>query len=80
MLAEMGVLTVADSRALGQLCRLLGRADMLDAAGVEIPIVLQAEARMYFSRFGMTPADRARVSKVDKKPESKLQRFIGSKS
>ena len=77
MLAEMGVLTVADSRALGGLCRLLGRADALNAAGAEVPTALEAEARMYYARFGMTPADRARVSKVDHKAENKLKRYVG---
>jgi hypothetical protein len=80
MLAGMGVFTVADTRALGQLCRVLGTADMLDAAGAPVSTTLAAEARMYFARFGMTPADRARVSKVDHKPESKLERYVGGKA
>lgn len=75
MLAEMGVFTVADAPALEMLCRLLGQADALDAAKLPVPGALAAEVRMHLVQFGMTPSGRARVSKVDRKPESKLQRF-----
>lgn len=83
-LLKLGLLTEIDDSALGMLCVLEVRLRaLLKLEGMEAVPAARAildvskELRALWSRFGMTPADRARV-KVDKPaPETKLARFIG---
>lgn len=81
-LFRLGLLTEIDDSALAMICvlevRLLGVLAIEAESGLSaLPVILDLskELRQLWSRFGMTPADRAKV-KAEKAPEkSKLARF-----
>ena len=78
-LTRYGLLTEIDDDALGVLCVLSVKFREMVAADAAASALanVSRELRALWSRFGMTPADRARV-KTDKPQEkSKLSRFIG---
>lgn len=77
-LERLGLLTEIDGEAFATLCTL--SVAMQNEANSEEPSVskllfLSKELRGLWSRFGMTPADRARVKVEKPKPETKLSRF-----
>lgn len=76
MLERLGVLTEADAEALAELCaaRATLRATLIedDRFSTELWRGIQAME----ARFGLTPADRARISVLPKKAENKLERFL----
>jgi phage terminase small subunit len=86
-LTRLGLLTEIDDEALAMMCVLnlrlravvLASSDPGNQAGAILGtssiIDLSKELRMLWARFGMTPADRARVKVEKPKPESKLERF-----
>lgn len=80
-LTRLGLLTEIDDDALAMLCCLQVafsdwvKGDVKTGALIE----LSKELRALWSRFGMTPADRARVKVEQPPPETKLGRFVGSK-
>jgi phage terminase small subunit len=69
VLTAMGALTAADGPALAILCELLAEFRRLAAQGKPSSRIA-GEVRQYFSRFGMTPADRARIGTAPARPES----------
>lgn len=76
-LLALGLLTEVDDSALAALCVLEVRLRKIIDAGTN-PLDTIKELRAVWSRFGMTPADRARVRVAKPKaPESKLARFRG---
>lgn len=76
-LTKLGLLTEIDDDALATLCVLevKFREIVADAPSVTALAFLSKELRALWSRFGMTPADRARVKVEKAKPETKLSRF-----
>jgi phage terminase small subunit len=78
-LLRYGLLTEIDDEALAVLCVLSIQFRDQVAAGAA-PSALAGtsrELRALWSRFGMTPADRARVKTEKPEEKSKLARFIG---
>lgn len=78
-LAKLGLLTEIDDDALATLCVLEVKFREMLAAGAAGSALasLSKELRALWSRFGMTPADRARV-KVEKPQDAgKLGRHLG---
>ena len=81
-LLPLGLLTEIDDDALGMMCLLQVRLRALCAAiaagevvGAAAIIDLSKELRALWARFGMTPADRARVKVVTPKQATGLERF-----
>lgn len=78
-LLRLNVLTEIDDDALGALCVLSVKfREMVgaDAAASALSGVSR-ELRALWSRFGMTPADRARIKTEKPEEKTKLSRFIG---
>ena len=80
-LKRLGLLTEIDDGALAVLCVLEVKFRDQVAAGASASALsfTSKELRALWSRFGMTPADRARVKVEKPKPESKLERFVGGR-
>jgi phage terminase small subunit len=78
-LERLGLLTEIDDDALATLCVLEVKfRDMLAAgAGGGALASMSKELRALWSRFGMTPADRARVKVEKPKDGGALSRFTG---
>ena len=78
-LTRYGLLTEVDDDALGALCVLSVKFREMVAADATAPALanITRELRALWSRFGMTPADRARVKTEKPEEKSKLSRFIG---
>jgi phage terminase small subunit len=78
-LERLGLLTEIDGEAFAMLCTLSvslqNEANSEDGANVSKLLFLSKELRGLWSRFGMTPADRARVKVEKPKPKTKLERF-----
>lgn len=79
-LTRLGLLTEVDDDALATLCvlSLKFRELVADEAGPTPLSFLSKELRALWSRFGMTPADRARVKVEKPPPETKLSRFTNA--
>jgi phage terminase small subunit len=77
MMEEMGCLTAADAEAFGELCAARVRLRTIIRDEDRFPTELWRSIQAMEARFGLTPADRARISVEPKKPESKLARYLG---
>lgn len=78
VLTEARVLTCADAVALANLCEL--QAEFLrQAKRRQISGKLASEIRQYLGRFGLTPADRARVAAAPADEEDPFAEFAGLK-
>ena len=78
-LQRLGLLTEIDDGALAAICVLevqFRELVLMGASALALSAVSR-ELRALWSRFGMTPADRARVKSEKPKPESKLSKFLG---
>jgi len=74
ILTKLRVLTEADGEALGQLCEAQAELKAGIAEGrfkTELWRAIQAMQ----ARFGLTPADRARISVSTDSPKAKLSRY-----
>lgn len=78
MLEKLRVLTVADADALGQLCEAQAELKVGIASGRFNTDLWRAIMSMQ-SRFGLTPADRAKINVGPKKPETKLSGYMHAK-
>lgn len=76
-LQDLGVLTEIDAPAFGRLCRLWAEDQARAIERHPSDPRLLVEIRHLEGRFGMTPADRARIKAEPKKAKSKLARFRG---
>ena len=78
-LTRINVLTEIDDDALAALCVLSVKFREMVAADASASALANVtrELRALWSRFGMTPADRARVKTEKPEEKSKLSRFIG---
>lgn len=76
-LTGYGILTAIDDDALGVLCVLSVRFRDQVAQGMPESVLIETskELRQLWARFGMTPADRARVKVSKAAPVSRLARF-----
>jgi phage terminase small subunit len=63
-LLKLGLLTELDAEALAILCGHLACAGQLSSQGLPIDPRVSSEIRQLMGRFGMTPADRSKVSAV----------------
>lgn len=78
VLEEMRVLTTADAVALGNLCELM--AEFQRQCRERRPSgKLAGEIRQHLGRFGLTPADRARLSVPPAKEADPFENFDGLK-
>ena len=76
-LLELGLLTEVDGDAFGALCILTAQlASLAKIPGTQVQDITK-ELRQLWGRFGMTPADRAKVSVAPKEQKSKLSRYAG---
>lgn len=77
MLEKLGVLTEADEDALATYCELFAAFQYHAKCG-NTSARTAGEMRQYLAKFGMTPADRSRVSAKPKAEARKLDRFTGT--
>lgn len=76
-----GLATAWDGFMAKTLVRLMAKEEYGSlVAGVRVPITVQERAQMISlsAKFGMTPADRAKLA-IEAPAESKLQKFLGKK-
>jgi phage terminase small subunit len=76
-LLRLGLLTEVDGEALGLLCHHLASAAALIRDGRPLDARDSAEIRQCLGRFGLTPADRARVT--SSKPTEDVDPFAAWK-
>lgn len=80
MLTQAGLLKASDVDALGMWCS-LKVALVKQARQGNVDIRLSSEWRQYASRFGLTPADRAKVGPGDStKSSDPFEVFLGGKA
>jgi phage terminase small subunit len=76
-LLRLGLLTEVDGDAFAALCILTARlASLAQVPGSDVTDVTK-ELRQLWGRFGMTPADRVKVSVTPPKEEDELAAFVG---
>ena len=76
-LIDLGLLTEIDGDAFAALCMMTAQLAFLGAVKGAAIADTTKELRQLWGRFGMTPADRSKVTAVPKKVEDPFEEFLG---